>query len=581
MKSKLKKVTFVLIVIILFFLLLIGFVSTKKSKNIGTKSNDKPINLYKYKNKDINKNKKVEESVSEEIKTKYLVKFDNNGGEGNMKSITCPSSEICKLPNNLFKKYGYNFIGWSIKKNGNIILNNGSYFKNLSIEDKAVVTLYAKWEMLKFNIAFLDYDGKVLLRKMKNFNDIIDFPNSPSRIGYTFIGWDNDTKKVEKDEDYNAKYKINNYSILYNLDGGILDKKITTYNIETDNIKIGKPLKYGYIFTGWKSNNSSNIIENYIIKKGSYGDLILNAIYKPKEYKINFDTNGGKEKFASRTIKFNESYKELPIPTKRGYDFTGWFQNNELVDNNTIVNKDSNDNITLIAKWIPKEYNIALNPNGGYVGKKDIKIKYNEKYGNLPIPTKNGYKFIGWYYNQEKIEQDTILEVDCDHDLIAHWKENRYNVTYLNSDGTLFQKLTIRATEKIPNLDYNVDKYHVFKGWKDNNGLDISNINSPITSDIILKAIVSETNCYLLTGQAQDGDLSRISRFKDLLAEKNLTGRFNLENTGYYSYVTDLYNYSNIIEGARHLLNSASDKEWPNLKWLLISCDNGYKERLR
>ena len=37
--------------------------------------------------------------------------------------------------------------------------------------------------MLKFNIAFLDYDGKVLLRKMKNFNDIIDFPNSPSRIG--------------------------------------------------------------------------------------------------------------------------------------------------------------------------------------------------------------------------------------------------------------------------------------------------------------------------------------------------------------------------------------------------------------
>ena len=214
--------------------------------------------------------------------------------------------------------------------------------------------------------------------------------------------------------------------------------------------------------------------------------------------------------------------RPLPTPTKRGYDFTGWFQNNELVDNNTIVNKDSNDNITLIAKWIPKEYNIALNPNGGYVGKKDIKIKYNEKYGNLPIPTKNGYKFIGWYYNQEKIEQDTILEVDCDHDLIAHWEENKYNITYLNSDGTLFQKLTIRATEKIPNLDYNVDKYHVFKGWKDNNGLDISNINSPITSDIILKAIVSETNCYLLTGQAQDGDLSRLSRFRDLLAEKGL-----------------------------------------------------------
>ena len=369
MKNKLKKVTLVLIIIILLILLLIGTISSNKDKNIEKKdSNNNPTNSYKYKNKDIDKNQIVKESVSEEIKIKYLVKFDNNGGEGNMKSITCTSSEICKLPNNTFRKEGYEFIGWSIKRNGNIILNDGSYFKNLSIDDKAVVTLYAKWEMLKFNISFLDYDGKVLLRKMQNFNDIINFPNSPSRIGYTFIGWDNDTKKVEKDENYNARYEINNYSILYNLDGGSLDKKIPTYNIETDNIKIGKPLKYGYTFTGWKSNNSSNIIENYIIKKGSYGNLILNATYKPKEYKINFDTNGGKEKFASRTIKFNESYKELPIPTKKGYDFIGWFQNNELVDNNTIVNKDSNDDITLIAKWIPKEYNIALNPNGGYVG---------------------------------------------------------------------------------------------------------------------------------------------------------------------------------------------------------------------
>ena len=581
MKSKLKKVTLVLIIIILFFLLLIGIVSTKKNKNIKTNNNDKPTNLYKYENKDINKNQIIKESISEEIKTKYLVKFDNNEGEGNMKPITCTSSEICKLTNNSFRKEGYKFIGWSIKRNGNVILNDGSYFKNLSIEDKAVVTLYAKWEILKFNISFLDYDGKVILKKIQSFNDIIDFPNSPSRLGYTFIGWDNDTRQVKKEEDYNAKYKINNYNILYNLAGGTLDKKTTTYNIETDNIKIGNPLKYGYIFTGWKVNYLNNVIENYVIKKGSYGNIILNATYKPKEYKINFDTNGGKEKFASRTIKFNENYNELPIPTKKGYDFTGWFQKDELVDNNTIVNSDSSDDITLVAKWIPKEYNITLNPNEGYVNEKEIKIKYGEKYGELPIPTKNGYKFLGWYYNQEKIEKDTILEKDFNHELIAYWEEDRYNVTYLNSDGTLFQKLTIRATEKIPSLDYNVDKYHIFKGWKDNNGLDITSINSPITSDITLKAIVSETSCYLLTGQGQDGDLSRIARFKDLLAEKGIAGRFNLENTGYYSYVTDLYNYSHIIEGARHLLNNASEKEWPNLKWLLISCDSGYIERLR
>lgn len=579
MKNKLKKITIILVIIILLILLLIGIVLPKKDKITATDSNNKPNDSYKYNNKEINKRQIEKESVSEEVKAKYLVKFDNNGGEGNMNSITCISSEVCKLPNNTFTKVGYNFSGWSIKKDENIILNNGSYFKSLSTEDKDIITLYAKWEKLKFNILFIDYDGRLISERIKNFNDMIDFPENPNRIGYTFVGWDNITKQVEKNEKYNAQYKIDNYSISYNLVDGKLDKKITTYNIETNNIHIGKPIKYGYIFTGWQVNNSTFVIEDYIIKKGSHGNLRLTATYKPKEFKINFDTNGGNEKFDSKIIKFNENYQKLPIPTRKGYDFTGWFKNDELVDSNTIV--DSENDITLVAKWIPKEYNIKLNPNGGNLNQKEIKVKYGEKYGILPTPTKDGHDFKGWYYDQKKIDDETTLEVDYNHELIAHWEENNYNVTYLNGDGTIFKKITIKSTEKIPNLDYKVDKYHIFKGWKDNNGLDISNVNPPITNDIVLKASISETNCYLLTGQAQDGDLSRITRFKELLAEKGLNGRFNLENTGYYSYVTDLSNYSHVIEGANHLLNNASDKVWPNLKWLLISCDSGYVERLR
>ena len=59
---------------------------------------------------------------------------------------------------------------------------------------------------------------------------------------------------------------------------------------------------------------------------------------------------------------------------------------------------------------------------------------YNTKYEYLPIPTKSGYVFLGWYTEPNgqgtKVIENTILTNTSDHTLYANWQINTYTITY-------------------------------------------------------------------------------------------------------------------------------------------------------
>jgi uncharacterized repeat protein (TIGR02543 family) len=62
---------------------------------------------------------------------------------------------------------------------------------------------------------------------------------------------------------------------------------------------------------------------------------------------ISFDTNGG-EYISSRTISVGEKIK-LPVPTREGYEFEGWYNKSGLTK--ITENYDFDDSITIYAKW--------------------------------------------------------------------------------------------------------------------------------------------------------------------------------------------------------------------------------------
>ena len=114
-----------------------------------------------------------------------------------------------------------------------------------------------------------------------------------SKYGYRNVGFRVDNNIINNSvliSDINNKlltpiWELNNYSINYDLDGGILNNMINTYNIES-NFVLGKPLKKGYKFIGWTGSNG-NVPEENIIVKNMTGDKYYKANYVVDVYRVN------------------------------------------------------------------------------------------------------------------------------------------------------------------------------------------------------------------------------------------------------------------------------------------------------
>ena len=81
--------------------------------------------------------------------------------------------------------------------------------------------------------------------------------------------------------------------------------------------------------------------------------------------------------------------------------------------------------ILLIKVFGGKEYTIFFNTNGGSTIN-SLTIKKNEKISQPTTPTKEGYIFDGWYYNDKKFDFNTKVTKDIT--LEARW----FNIRYYN-----------------------------------------------------------------------------------------------------------------------------------------------------
>ena len=68
---------------------------------------------------------------------------------------------------------------------------------------------------------------------------------------------------------------------------------------------------------------------------------------------------------------------------------------------------------------------VALDANGGSVSEESITVVYGESY-QLPIPTREGYTFVGWSYNGETLAREGVWQIDMTANvtLIAVWSKS-------------------------------------------------------------------------------------------------------------------------------------------------------------
>ena len=143
--------------------------------------------------------------------------------------------------------------------------------------------------------------------------------------------------------------------------------------------------------------------------------LSLGSCYY-KKTTVTFDYNYmGKQ---AVQVPINGFLTEPALPERTGYVFDGWYHE----EKQWIFSEDTtNDNIVLIAKWIPQSYTLTLDTNGGICDTESITVYFEQPY-RLPEVTKEGYHFAGWYIgNSHHLVEDEIWTYTTDKMYQAKW----------------------------------------------------------------------------------------------------------------------------------------------------------------
>ena len=252
-------------------------------------------------------------------------------------------------------------------------------------------------------------NGTAVSKETYKFGTAIIAPAAPTKTGYTFGGWDKTIPESMPagDMTVKAQWKINQYTITFDTDGGSEVASITQ-DYGTAITKPADPTKTGYTFAGWSEEIPDTMpAENMTVK----------AQWKINQYTITFDTDGGSE-VASITQDYGTTIAKPTDPTKTGYTFDGW--------DKKIPGRMPAENMTVKAQWKINQYTITFDTDGGSEIA-PITQGYGTTIAKPTDPTKTGYTFAGWYTDAACTNAwnfGSNMLADHDMTLYARWVRN-------------------------------------------------------------------------------------------------------------------------------------------------------------
>ena len=160
------------------------------------------------------------------------------------------------------------------------------------------------------------------------------------------------------------------------------------------------PQRENYKFLGWFRTQDASAasyidLDTYIVE----GGMTLYAGWKPVDYIITYELNGGENNPANPNLYSVES-SEIVIgdPTRKGYTFLGWTATGiEIIDGVVRIPAGYSGDITLTANWERIVYTISYELVHGETSVSNP-TTYTVESGDIRLsnPVADGYTFIGW-----------------------------------------------------------------------------------------------------------------------------------------------------------------------------------------
>ena len=424
----------------------------------------------------------------------YYIKYLDTHITGSSTSGSMNNSSVTYDTNieltNAYVKEGNIFKGWATTSQGDVVYTDGQQVKNLTVIDGSTITLYAVWEPIEFSVSYDAGDGVIEgttesnIERIAYYEEDVDLSVKAEKEGVVFIGWA-----------YSDNATVGLASIMMPAQDIQLH---AVYSLPVSDMK-------EVIYVAWDKNNAENfriypLNLNYIDPSGySYSRLNIQAVNdlgleseESLEWGIVLYDNAGNCTTLHDATPIPNRYLQTVIHKVwdiERQEYVYYTTTDELVyegqiytprhliegdedyplgfypssiEESYVVTKD----VTSYAYYMPKEYKLYFDANGGMCNT-EYKIVYmNCHYGELPVAIRKGYDFIGWYTDDGiSIRNTDICTIASDMTVYARWKIHSNHVVYdfWTNGGTDVTEYTKEFEYGTP-IDFNVQA--IKPGWE-------------------------------------------------------------------------------------------------------------------
>lgn len=493
------------------------------------------------------------------------------------------------------EKPGYSFRGWKITSDSTIEPNwmNGNTYTHAEVESwlSSGIFYNSFWGNVRFtasydaNIYTVTYNANggvtSAISKSVACGEAVDLSPTASKKGYTFIGWSTSGTARLPLSFYNMPAgDITLYAVYSGEVSDVENHDYPEYNATPDvsndevflkvwikeepSICMYYPLTY--------AQDVNTMVYRYTLSTTDVSDFVKGREYA---FQILAYDNAGNE-----AVLYDGSGDAVVPPEPKMYTQTVYHYKCHPMSNKQILFETTNTEVeegkTFVPSYVtppvgysasdkaagkmvtsaneyyayyrPNTYIIAFEANGGTVSIESKQVTYDNYYGELPIPTRTGYTFVGWNLEQngtgKNIGAGDIYSTAGNQTLFAQWVPNTYTVTYdyWTNGGTSVEKEHAEVSY-LTAIDLRVsaekEDGYTFVGW--NTDASASTALSSLTMDteeVTLYAIFAKTIQLTLT--ERDGENTIETILSKTIYNNETQAEFPISQKGFFAGWTNI-----------------------------------------
>ena len=297
-------------------------------------------------------------------------------------------------------------------------------------------------------------------------DSLLTAPTSPTRDGYSFAGWAKkkngselwmfDTDKVSGNTTLYAVWTQKS-GIIVSVDGASIDGTNIFMLVEpsADSVSLSSKVicsedstwklyydKLGQVEIPTKiAAGQSGVLENgnnifYIVVTSGDGTQVNTyQLTIHRSYEVDVRYYNDEEILKTESVYTGNKFTADYVPQIKGYMFNGW----KTSDGEAFTEATVMGAFSLYADKTALSYEVTLDVNGGDELSKDtVTVTFDSSY-SFPVPTREGYTFLGWYDEGTRLTDEDGESVyawsyDLDMTVTAKWEANEYTVTLNRND---------------------------------------------------------------------------------------------------------------------------------------------------